>query len=204
MMEVADELLQQFANNAAQMENASYDYGSPGDEKLHVRFEMHPHLDDVATRDEGRPRFVMVEYVKIMTPGDKDTIIHRPVREPDKQRFEKQYSRFKAGQSQSVGFPLSEWPQLTRAQVEELAYFKITTIEELAGISDGIIGRFTGLLDLRKKAQDYLALQKEQAPIEHLNAELKKRDEAISGLQAQVEQLLAINAEKAAKASKEK
>jgi len=197
MADVADEVLQEFANFASQMENTSYDYGSPGDEKLHVRFEMKPHLDEVATRNEGRPRYGMAEYIKIMVPGDKDTVIHRPVREPDKQRFAQQYDRFKSGQSQSIGYPLSEWPQVNRAQVEEMAFFKITTVEELAGVSDGIVGRFAGMLDLRKKAQDFLALQKETAPIDHLNAELAKRDEQIAGLTAQVAQLLALKAEEA-------
>lgn len=203
MPETADEILQSFADSASRMENSNTDYGSPGDEKLFVRFSEEPHLNEVLTRSEGRPRFEMAEYIMIMAPGDKDNIVRRPVREPDKQRFAAHYTRFKSGLSQSVGTPLKEWPQLSRNMVEELAYFKITTIEELAHVNDGVIGRYAGLVELRQKAQKHLDLLREQAPIDHLNAELKKRDEDIAGLRAQVEQLLAIQAAKTeVKASK--
>lgn len=186
----AEQEIQSFADAANQMENASFDYGAPGDEKLVVRFEQYPHKNDAQTREEGRPIFEMTEYIKIMVPGDKDTVIHRPVREADKVRFSKQYERFRANLSQSTGFPLSEWPKVTRAQVEELAYFNIRSVEDLANVNDGVIGRFAGLVDLRRKAQEHLALLKEQAPMDKLQAELAKRDEQIAALTAQMNELV--------------
>lgn len=190
--EVADAVLQDFANNAtAWSEVSNADQGTPGDEKLIVRFEDHPHLDDAASRDANRPIFKMVPYIKIMIPGDKDTIIHRPVREGDKTRFAKAYLAFQAGQSQVQGFPLSEWPKITRAQVEELKYFNIRTVEDLANVSDSQTHKFIGIHQLRDEARRYLDLLKEQAPLDAVQAELKKRDETIETMKAQIASLMA-------------
>lgn len=188
---VADEILQDFANNAtAWAEISNADMGTPGDEKLIVRFEDHPHLDDAASREANRPIFKMMPYIKIMIPGDKDTVIHRPVREGDKTRFAKAYLAFRAGQSQVQGTPLSEWPKITRAQVEELKYFNIRTIEDLANVSDSQTHRFMGIHQLRDEARRHLELLKEQAPLDKVQAELKSRDETIAAMQAQINSLV--------------
>jgi hypothetical protein len=189
---VADEILQDFANNARQWsETQQGDHGTPGDEKLIVRFEDHPHLDDAASRDANRPIFKMMPYIKIMIPGDKDTQIHRPVREGDKTRFAKAWLAFQSGQSQVQGFPLSEWPKITRAQVEELKYFNIRTIEDLANVNDSQTHRFMGIHQLRDEARRHLELLKEAEPLNHVQAELKARDETIATMQAQIAALMA-------------
>lgn len=189
--EIADATVQSFADFSGQMEQQqNADYGTPGDEKLIVKFEPYPLLDDAASRAEGRPRFVMTDFIRIMIPGDKDSVIHRPVREGDKVRFSKAYERFRAGQSQITGTPLSEWTKITRAQVEELAYFHIRTIEDLANVSDAQTHKFMGIHMLREDARRHLALLKEQAPLDKVQAELKQRDETISAMQAQIQLLM--------------
>lgn len=189
---VADEILQDFANNArVWSETNDGASGTPGDEKLIVRFEDHPHLDDAASREANRPIFKMTPYIKIMIPGDKDTQVHRPVREGDKTRFAKAYLAFTAGQTQVQGFPLSEWPKMTRAQVEELKYFNIRTIEDLANVNDSQTHRFMGIIQLREEARSHLRLLKEAEPLNAVQAELKQRDETIATMQAQIAALMA-------------
>lgn len=196
MSQQADEVLQDFANNAAQWaEVSNADQGTPGDDKLIVRFEQFPHLDDAASRAANRPIFLMMDYVKIMIPGDKDTVIHRPIREGDKRRFAKAYLAFQAGQSQVQGTPLSEWPKITRAQVEELKFFNIRTIEDLANVSDSQTHKFMGIHQLRDDARRHLELLKEQAPLDAVQAELKQRDEEIATMKTQIASLMARRAE---------
>src|SRR6185437_13319017 len=98
----------------------------PGDDRLWVQFERCSHLDDAASRDQKRPVFEMLDYVRIVVPGDQTTMVHRPVRESDKLRFPRQWEAYRNGNTSQVqGFPLTEWGQITRAQCDELAYFKV-------------------------------------------------------------------------------
>jgi hypothetical protein len=160
-----------------------------GDDSLWVTFEMASHFDGVATRETGRPIFKMEEYIKIVVPGDTTTVIHRPVRPGDMERFPRQYQAFKIGAEQQQGYPLSEWPHINRAQVDELAYFKIQTVEQLASVSDTVTQKFVGLNQLREKAKQYLERMNSEAPTAKLEAEIKNRDEQLSAQQAQIDAL---------------
>ena len=75
------------------------------------------------------------------------------------------------------------------AQCDELAYFKITTVEQLAGVSDANCQNFMGLSELRKRAQAFMQLQRDEAPMQRLQGELVSRDEQISDLNRQLEEM---------------
>lgn len=161
----------------------------PGDDKLWVTFKSASHFDDVATRDKGRPVFEMRDYIQIIVPGDSTTVIEREVRETDKERFPKQWLAYKAGREQVQGTPLSTWNQITKAQVEELAFFRIQTVEQLAGVSDAVTQKFMGLNQLRDKAKLYLEQLKGEEPMLKLQAEIAQRDEREKALLAQMEEM---------------
>lgn len=191
--------------------NAIPGVADPGDKGLNVVFKMHSHYDDAKTRDEGRPIFEMREYIMITIPGDITGNVFRPAFQWDKERFPEQYLRFKAGQEQVHGTPLSEWSEISRAQVDELAFFKIQTVEQLASVSDGNAQKFLGLSQLRDKAKRHLENLASEAPLLKVQAELSERDEKlatqanqIAQLQAIVEQLMAQNAEREEKKPKHK
>jgi hypothetical protein len=162
-----------------------------GDEFLWVTFESASHFNDVATREQGRPIFEMRDYIKIIVPGDSTQVVHRPVRDTDKQRWPNQWLAFTTGKEQSIGFPLSEWPYLTRAQIDELKYFKIDTVEQLAHVSDTACQKFMGLKDLREKANTYLQQMKGEEPLARVLAEKAAREEENKALQAQIADLQA-------------
>ena len=163
----------------------------PGDKDLMVTFASCEHADDAASREAGRPIFAMVDYITIQVPGDKDSTVHRPVRPGDAERFPIQWSRYKNSQEQVVGTPLSSWPQISKAQVAELAYFNVKTIEQLASISDANAQKFMGINTLRSQAQAYLKLLAEQDPLFKLQAELQSRDETIATQAKQIADLQA-------------
>lgn len=150
------------------------------DHKLHVRFFMKPRLNADKSAAANRPIYEDAVYVEIMMPGEKNNIVMRPAWEQDFQRFAKHYEQFKAGVTeQLVGTPIKLAPFLSEAQVEELAWFKIKTIEQLAELNDGI--NFMGANDLRQKARRYLEGQtSNQALIEKIN-ELTAQVSALKG-----------------------
>ena len=129
----------------------------PGDELLFVRFYVHPRQNADKTLEAGRPIFDDTEYVEIMQPGNKENIIQRPAQPDDKERFARQYSAFKNNEEQQVsGTPIEQWNALSKAQVEELRYFNVRTVEQLAEMADNNSQQFAGIQSLKLQAQAYL------------------------------------------------
>lgn len=160
------------------------------DEKLYVRWYMKPRLNVEKSNAENRPIYEDTEYIEIMTPGEKHSIIQRPAWSQDYDRFGRQYKLFKEGQKeQQVGTPLKMAPFLTEAQVEELMYFKITTIEALANLNDAVISNFMGARDLQQQAQQYLTKLTSGDALLAQNKDLQRQiDELRMQLQAQKKQ----------------
>lgn len=170
------------------------------DARLWVRFHMGALEDAAATKEAGFPKFREVPFIQIAVPGDRSTFIDRPVWDDennahsDTQRFPTKWAAFKGGHGEdvTVGTPLSEWPPISRAHVEELAYWKIRTVEQLAGLADSNAQKFMGSLALRQKARDWLDAAKDAAPF----AQLRANDEAKGAEIAELRRLLKEQGEK--------
>lgn len=155
----------------------------PGDARLWVKFEHRPMQNTEKSTEAGRPIYDEVEWIKIMVPGERDEI-ERPATDMDKARFSKQYLHWKStGGEAPTGSPLETYPGLTRSQIEEFKFFKIRTVEDLAAAPDVIAVKFQGFHEIKRKAQNYLAVAAGNAPTEKLQAELDKRDAEIATLQ---------------------
>lgn len=151
---------------------------------IHVQFYLHTDRDEKRSREEGRPCFKDYEYLRCIIAGDRGTIMERPVTAQDKWRYAEQYARFSARQEQiEPGYPLKEWTEISRAEAEELRYFKIHTVEQLAALTDGNAQNMRGMLALREKAKAFLARLEAAAPQEKLQAELAERDSKIAVLE---------------------
>jgi hypothetical protein len=151
-----------------------FEDGSKQDSKTYVKFYIRPVHDEEKSAEEGRPIYHDCEYIEIRTPGNETNIVRRPVSEIEKRRFAAQYRAFKAGETeQNTGTPLSEVPWITRSQVEELSYLRISTIEILAEVNDDVCTRIPGLFKLKQRAQLYVTQAKENAP----NLRLQKENE---------------------------
>ena len=162
-----------------------------GDDRLLVRFFPHPKLNQALSKTMQRPVFEDIDYIQIMQPGNKDSIIIRPAMDMDKTRFAEHYKKYQARQDQDhvQGTLLEEWPKITRSQCEELRFFNIRTVEQLVNVSDtnaqGMMG-FTALQAAAIKFLDKVADQKSAAELE---AKLNERDEKIDALMARLEAL---------------
>lgn len=178
---------------------------SKGDAALGVKFYMNAVQDPDATKQAGRPVFVDVEYIKIVVPGDKYSIVDRAVRDGDRSRFAIQYQRFSSGknQEQEVGTPLKEWPVLTKAQAETLVASQVRTVEQLAAMSDAnVSGLGPGYRQLQRQAKAFLEVSAGNAPVQKMVAELEERDLKIASQEAQLKELQKVVAELTKSAAK--
>jgi hypothetical protein len=159
------------------------------DERLLVEFGIRALHDEGQSIIAGRPIYRDAEFIKIIIPGSRDTV-EREVCDFDKRRFPKQWLAFKAGGDQvgASGTPLSAWPLVTRAQVEEFAHFGVKTVEQLAGMSDSNLQGFMGGQQLRQRAKDFMEAAAGAAPLVAVRAELEKRDAEVASLRAMIEE----------------
>lgn len=162
------------------------------DNKLYVEFYRKPVLQPGKSREAGRAVYDEVDYVRIHVPGDKSSVIERPVSQQDIFRFQDRYNKWKAGQEEAVtGTPLSALPGMTASKVEEYKFFKLVTVEQLAEANDNLGAKFMSFHQDKQRAKAFIEVAKNNAPIEKMNEELQKRDAEIENLKTMVEALQA-------------
>ena len=162
----------------------------PGDERLYVKFYMGSTPDSAATLREGRPMYKSVPFVKILVPGDRNTVIDTFADAKYKSRFPRQWSAFEAKDSQDIqGTLLTETPLVTRAQAEELEYFKVYTVEQLADCNDNLATKISRFHELKRAAQTYVAQAKDGALAQKLGAENADLRNRVSGLEGEIARL---------------
>lgn len=162
------------------------------DNKLYVEFYRKPVLQPGESRNAGRAVFKEVDYIRIHVPGDKASVIERPVTQQDEFRFQDRYNKWKAGQEEAVtGTPLSALPGMTPSKVEEYKFFKLVTVEQLAEANDNLGSKFMSFQQDKQRAKAFMEVARNNAPIEKMNEELQKRDAEIENLKTMVEALQA-------------
>jgi len=171
------------------------------DARLYVEFYRKPVQHEAQSREAGRAIYVEVDYIRIHTPGDKSSVIDRPVNPLDVQRFADRYNKWKAGQAEAViGTPLTALPGMTPAKAEEYKYFKIVTVEQLADASDNLGQKFMSFQQDKQRAKAFMDVARNNAPIEKMNEELEKRDAVIEDLKTRLDALTAAAAKTTKKA----
>jgi len=177
----------------AEYDVADFEDRTRGDKNTLVRFFIRPVLNEAKSAKEGRPIYEDKEYCEIHVPGNQTNVPIKPVNSIIKQRFGTQYARWKeTGEADFVeGTVLSEVPWLSRSQVEELAYLKIRTLEQLAGVGDEVCSRTMGLTELKRRAKLFLDASKDGAVITQLEKSLQERDALIQIQKQQLESLTA-------------
>lgn len=175
------------------------------DDRLYVTFSRKPKLQTGASREAGRAIYKEVDFIRIMVPGDKLTVIEREVDEIDRRRFAARYEKWLAGAGNAVeGTPLSSLPKMTPSKVEEYKFFNVHTVEQLAAAPDSLGQKFMGFNGDKQAAQAFLEIAKGNAPIAKMNEELKARDSKIEDLQAQIDALMELAKVKKGSAKDEK
>lgn len=162
------------------------------DNKLYVEFFRKPKLHPGKSTEAGRAVYEEIDYIRVHVPGDKTSVVERPVNEMDAARFADRYAKWKAGQAEAViGTPLSALPGMSPAKVEEYKFFKVITVEQLAEANDTLGQKFMGFQQDKARAKAFMEVAANNAPIERMNEELQKRDAEIENLRTMVEALQA-------------
>ena len=162
------------------------------DTRLYVEFYRKPVQHEAKSREAGRAIYDEVDYIRIHTPGDKSSVIERPVNVLDEQRFADRYAKWKAGQAEAVtGTPLTALPGMTPAKAEEYKFFKIITVEQLADANDNLGQKFMGFQADKQRAKAFMEVAANNAPIEKMNAALQERDAMIEDLKTRLDALQA-------------
>jgi hypothetical protein len=174
------------------MQQAEYNHNdfsdqNEADKALMVKFYYLDRPDKAKTAELGRPSFKEVAFIEIRIAGQRNAQAIRPATYADKKRFPQHYEAFqKRVEPPTEGMPLTEWPQVTRTQAEEMAFMNIKTVEQLAIVSDANIQNFMNGYAIREKAVKWLANNDENL-IEKERAEFKAQ---IATLQEQVAAML--------------
>lgn len=126
------------------------------DKNLKVRFYKYAVKNEVLSED-GPPVFNEIDFIEILIPGDVKSSYIGKVNAEHKHRFKRQWQAYLDGESQAtLGIPLDKLPGLGVGQLASFNAMGITTVEQLAGLTDQLATGILGIQDLRRKAAAYL------------------------------------------------
>jgi len=181
------------------------------DSRLNVRFYQKAVQNNFKTANEGRPIMEMADFILIEVPGNSNLVIDTYAAPEHKDRFPVQWARYQNEKTDGdiEGTLLHDWPVLNSAVAAELKHFKFYTVEQIAQASDAqlnTLGMSAGMspLSLRDKAKAFLASAKDTALVQQQADELRKRDEELSAVKAQLAELASQMNKPKAESKKEK
>lgn len=162
------------------------------DDRLYATFSSKAVFDQHSSNEAQRPIYLDRDFVTIIVPGDKHSVVMRQAREADIRRFPRQYEAYKAGkEEQQQGTPLSLMPWMTPGRVEEYKFFKIVTVEQLANASDEGGKNFMGFQADKQKAKEYIDASQRGVGAQEMEDQLSERDKEIAELKEQMAALIA-------------
>jgi hypothetical protein len=156
-----------------------------------VGFCLHPLEDTAKSEEAGRPIYKDVEYIQIIIPGDRESVVFQPATADHKRRFPVAYARFKAQEAVAiVGTPIEAWPAITRALALTLKAAGIPTVEAMAEVGDGNLDRL-GPACASCAPRQRAGSRRRLTALPRRKAEKEKQDllDVIANLQAQVREL---------------
>lgn len=162
------------------------DFGA--NDQNQVTFSVQPVLSKLETYlAQGVPKYVDMEFITIVVPGNRDLTQHCPVTDFYIWQYPNEYKAFKQGIGQKiVGTPLSLWPVLTPSQIKELEYHGVHTVEQLANLSDSVSGVLRGFHSLKAKAKEFLEDARDVAKNALLKQQLEEQQEAHNAQMAEM------------------
>lgn len=195
---------------ASDLNNPEFVGATNPDSLLHVEFYEFEAVDkwssEVKSAEAGKRVIVKLpkrDFVRIMRPGDKDTILEVPVREEHKARWPERWlyyeiSMGRANGGENIpGWKIDDWPEFDGQEEmkRDLKYKRFYTVEQLAGAQDAQVQQLgIGGLGLREKARAALRerMRKEyQSDMAEKEKTIAAQGAAIEELKEQMRQLLA-------------
>lgn len=163
----------------------------------YVSFETKTVEDRKASREQNKPVFKDQDYARITPPGTRDVQLEKLPDWFDKieqdvrggrlpmewvENWRKAYARYQAGQEIPLeGTPIKGWGLLTGSQQENLIRMNILTVEALATINAEAMAHIgMGALELKRRAEGWLAQSKDKTAISVEIAALKQENDVLT------------------------
>lgn len=174
---------------------------------LKVRFFEKTVKDRYQTEQTGKDCFKKREYIEIINPAHKETVIVRPVdadrifdedgiikKPSDIDRFPLQYKAFQQGLVQDVGLPIQAWSlRPDDGMIKALQVKSINTVEQLASFQGDDIMGIPDFYSLKQKAKKYLDSQNDDAAINKLITQNDTLQNELNELKQQMQDFNALN-----------
>lgn len=162
------------------------------DKDLVVLFYLGTQHNKFKSEQQGVPVFDPVDMIKVYHPGEPLNVPERPVVESDKYRFRSQWEAYKEGKAQRIeGTPLSVLFPNNLEIVKSLEAAHISTVQQLANISDTATQNMMFGFNLRDKAKNYLAVAEKGVQFHQFERERENLQQQIRELSEQVSVLKA-------------
>jgi cell division protein FtsB len=162
----------------------------------YVTFETKTIEDRKASREQKKPVFKDQDYARITPPGSRDVQLEKLPEWFDKieqdvrggrlpmqwvDNWRSAYARYRAGQAIPVdGTPIKGWGLLTGSQQENLVRMNVLTVEALANINADAMSHIgMGALELKRRAEGWLAQSKDKTAISIEIAALKQENDVL-------------------------
>ena len=165
--------------------------GAPQPDNAVIMFHMEAIQDHQASAQAGRPIFKEKEMIEIRYPGNPHSVWDVEVTDEHREKYARAYEAFKRGEEVAQeGTPIESLTVLGRAQIKELKYLDIHTVEAAANMSDLAIQRVgMGGFKLRELAKKFLEQANELAPLSKMVEENDKLKAQLESQKVQIEEL---------------
>ena len=162
-------------HNEAEFDYTLFQEQQKADRGIRVKFTIKSVPDKKQTEEFKRPIFRDIEMVEMLIPGRRHPTIRR-LDDALRRRFKSQYDAWKEDNNAEVDFgtPLIEYPKISRSLVEELAHFKVKTVEQLALMPDTQASQFQNGLTIKREAEKWLEEADKERPIAELRAQVEQ------------------------------
>ena len=176
--------MQPVRDDAGYWENFASEQQSGGRDDCIPHFYMRAVPNPARSEECGRPVFDEVAYVRVLVPGDRNSVVDRRVSEADRERWPGRWAAFQARRERPAGTPIEHWPYLTVARVAELKALEVLTVERIAGADDALLERIgEGAGELAERARQFLQPQPETETA--LRAEIARLKREIGRIEAE-------------------
>lgn len=163
-----------------------------GDKALSARFFRVSVPNGTAAIANGGPAYVAEDHVQIFRPAEHNlwAPVHR-VEEIDKARFPRQWEAYQNSRAQVPdGFPIALMFPSDPDRVDILRSMRIHTIEQLAGVSEGALGKLgMGGRELVERAKEYLDKAGDREQWSAMERQREQDQAVIAALKAEMAEL---------------
>ncbi len=132
--------------------------------------------DNFRSKLENTPRYVEKIFITIITAGDRLSVIDRPIREEDKDKYPVEWARWeKTKENRIPGTPMENWQSITDTQKAEFKAMNIFTVEQFAQLPDSMAVKIMGFHQLRDKAKAFAASQRDSELMDKIRREMDQK-----------------------------